>query len=234
MFPSPIKRVAYQALGPQDYSLAMSLYRVGRGCERSYRSFLRLFPTGGRLLDIGANVGITVAYARRERPDVKILAFEPLPFNVVAAKRLWRLLRIKDVDFREVALGDSTGIAEMVMPIVGQMSASGQSYVIHDGFDYSPVLNEGGEQFTVPQTMIDSLELPRVDGIKLDVENFEAHVLRGGIDLLKRDHPLIYCELWDTPNRYEVMALLGTLGYSCEKMDTKEDFLFRYSCSPQC
>jgi FkbM family methyltransferase len=178
-------------------------------------------------LDIGANIGTTVAYARRKRPDLKILAFEPLPFNVTAAKRLWRLLRIKDVDFHEVALGDATGTAEMVMPTVAQMCSSAQSYVVHDGFDYSPVLNEGGERFTVPLTMIDSLKLPRVDGIKLDVENFEAHVLRGATDLLKRDHPIIYCELWDTPNRQEVMTFLGKLDYSCEKMNTKEDFLFR-------
>ena len=78
------------------------------------------------MLDIGANIGITVAYARRKRPDLQILAFEPLPFNVTAAKRLWRLLRIRDVDFREVALGDSAGIAEMVMPTVTQMRASGR------------------------------------------------------------------------------------------------------------
>ena len=178
-------------------------------------------------MDIGANIGFTVAYARRKRPDLKILAFEPLPFNVTAAKRLWRLLRVKDVGFHEVALGDSTGTAEMVIPTVAKMRASGQSYVVHDGFDYSPVLNEGGEQFTVPLTMIDSLKLPQVDGIKLDVENFEEYVLRGATNLLKRDHPIIYCELWDTPNRREVMTFLGNLGYSCEKMATKEDFLFR-------
>jgi FkbM family methyltransferase len=228
MIPPPLKRAAYRALGPQDYSLAKSLYRVGRGCEKSYKSFLQLLPTGGRLLDIGANVGLTVAYARRKRPDLKILAFEPLPFNVTAAKRLWRLLCIKDVDFHEVALGDSTGTAEMVMPTVAQMRVSGQSFVVHDGFDYSSILNEGGERFTVPLTMIDSLKLPRVDVMKLDVENFEGHVFRGAINLLKRDHPIIYCELWDTPNRNEVITLLGNLGYSCEKMDTKEeDFLFR-------
>jgi len=230
MFPSPLKRAAYRALGPQDYSLMKSLYRVGRGCESSYQSFLQLLPTGGRLLDIGTNVGLTVAHARRKRPDLKILAFEPLPFNVTAAKRLWRLLRVKDVDFHEVALGDSTGTAEMMMPTVAQMRVSGQSFVVHEGFDYSSVLNEGGERVTVPLTMIDSLKLPRVDGMKLDVENFEAHVLRGAMDLLRRDHPIIYCELWNTPNRSEVMTLLGGLGYSCEQVDTggkEEDFLFR-------
>ena len=116
----------------------MSLYRVGGGCERSYLSFLKLLPTASRFLDIGANIGITVAYARRRCPDLQILAFEPLPFNVAAAKRLWRILHVRDVDFREVALGDSTGTAEMVMPTVAQMRAPGQSYVVHDEFDTRP------------------------------------------------------------------------------------------------
>jgi FkbM family methyltransferase len=205
----------------------MALYRFGRGYDKSYRSFLRLLPSGGRLLDIGANIGLTVAYARKKRPDVKVVAFEPLPFNLAAAKRLCRILHVENVDFHQVALGDSTGTVEMVMPTVAQMQASGQSYVVHDGFDYLPVLNEGGERFMVPLTMIDSLELPHVDGIKLDVENFESHVLRGAIQLLKRDHPIIYCELWDTPNRREVMSLLSDLGYSYEKMASKDDFLFQ-------
>jgi FkbM family methyltransferase len=227
MIPLPFKRAAYRTLGAEDYSLTMALYRLGRGCDKSYRSFLRLLPPGGRLLDIGANIGLTVVYARKKRPDLKVVAFEPLPFNLAAARRLCGILHVGNVDFREVALGDSTGTVEMVMPTVAQMVASAQSYVVHDGFDYSPVLNEGGERFMVPLTMIDSLELPQVDGIKLDVENFESHVLRGAIRLLKRDHPIIYCELWDTPNRREVMSLLGDLGYSCEKMDTKDDFMFR-------
>jgi FkbM family methyltransferase len=227
MIPLPLKQAAYRTLGAENYSLTMALYKLGRGYEKSYRSFLRLLPPGGRLLDIGANIGFTVVYARKKRPDLKVMAFEPLPFNLAAAKRLCRILHVKNVDFHQVALGDSTGTVEMVMPTVAQMPASGQSYVVHDGFDYLSVLNEGGERFTVPLTMIDSLELPHVDGIKLDVENFESHVLRGAIKLLERDHPMVYCELWDTPNRREVISLLSDLGYSYEKMATKEDFLFR-------
>jgi hypothetical protein len=70
--------------------------------------------------------------------------------------------------------------------------------------------------------------LPRVNGIKLDLENFDWHVLCGASQLLKRDHPVIYCELWDTPNRRKVVELRGIYGYKCEKQDTKEDFVFRY------
>lgn len=63
---------------------------------------------------------------------------------------------------------------------------------------------------------------------KIDVEHFEAPVLRGATELLKRDHPIIYCELWDTPNRGEVIGFLRDVGYSWEKVGTQDDFLFRY------
>jgi hypothetical protein len=53
--------------------------------------------------------------------------------------------------------------------------------------------------------------------------------LRGATQLLIRDHPIIYCELWDTPNRGEVINFLGNLGYTYSKQETKEDFLFKYN-----
>jgi len=229
MIPHLIKRAVYRTLGSENYFLAKALYQLGRGYENSYQNFLHLLPVGARLLDIGANIGVTTAYARRKRPDLKVVAFEPLPFNLAAAKRLCSILHIQNVDFHEVALGDSTGIAEMIVPTLDQLPAPAQSHVVHDRFSYPSWLDERGERLRVPLAMIDSLELPQVDGIKLDVENFEWQVLRGAIHLLKRDHPVIYCELWDTPNRREVIGLLGDLGYSFEKLDTKEDFLFRWN-----
>jgi FkbM family methyltransferase len=229
MIPRVIKRTGYQVLGMENFCLAKGLLGIARGFERTYESFVGLLPQGGLLLDVGANIGVSTAFALRKRPDLTVIAFEPIPTNLIAAKRLCRLLRTKDVDFRQVALGDSMGTIEMVMPHVEKIPSSGQTYAVHDDVSEYAVsaLGQGGSHFTVPVVTIDSLELPQVHGMKLDVENFEAHVLRGAVQLIKRDHPIIYCELWDTPNRSTVMSLLGELGYTCEKLDTKEDFLFR-------
>jgi FkbM family methyltransferase len=226
MFPPPLKRAAHRTLGTQNYALATALFRLGRGYDKTYKGFLQLLPQGGRLLDIGANIGITTVFARRKRPDLKLIAFEPVPSNVAAAQRLFRIMRVNEVELHQVALGDSTGTVEMVMPKIAQMPASEQSHLVDDGYDYPSIADEGGERFTVPITMLDSLGLPCVDGIKLDVENFESQVLRGAKSLLKRDHPIIYCELWDTPNRQEVMTLLAGFGYSCQELDSKDNFLF--------
>jgi FkbM family methyltransferase len=230
MIPLFIKQVTYRTLGMRNFCLVKGLWNVARGFEKSYEDFLGLLPNGGLLLDIGANIGITTAFALRKRPDLSVIAFEPIPTNLAAAKRLCRTLRVKEVDFRQVALGDSVGTIEMVLPNIDDMPAPGQTFALNDESD--PLfshLKERGTRFTVPLKKIDSFDLPKVHGIKLDVENFEGQVLRGATELLKRDHPVIYCELWDTPNRGMVMSLLSELGYVCERLDTKEDFLFRYS-----
>jgi hypothetical protein len=46
------------------------------------------------------------------------------------------------------------------------------------------------------------------------VENFEYFVLKGGEKLIKKDRPIIYCELWDNDNRKKCIDLLNNLGYS--------------------
>jgi FkbM family methyltransferase len=226
MIPIAIKRAAFRIIGAQNYVLLQAMYRLGQGYQEPYRKFLQELPAGGLLLDIGANIGLTVAYAKRKRPDLMVIAFEPLSFNVTAAQRLLRMLRINDVSFHQVALGDSAGTVEMVLPIVTGIIASGQSHVVHD-FEYPQHVQHGG-RFTVPVETLDSFHFPHVDGIKLDVENFEAYVVRGGLRLIERDRPSIYCELWDTPNRTEVMDVLGNLGYSCGATDATNDFVFRY------
>lgn len=227
LIPVQIKRAVYRTCGLRSYFVATALYRVARGCERSYAEFLRGLPQGGLLLDIGANLGVTVAFARRKRPDLRVVAFEPIPANVTAARNLWRILGVNGVEFKPIALGDSAGTVEMVMPILRGLPTPGQTYVKSGEWNYSSVLGDNGIQFTASVATIDSLQLPQVHGIKLDVENFELHVLSGARELLERHHPIIYCELWDTPNRSKVMELLGGYGYKVEKLDTKEDYIFR-------
>lgn len=210
----------------ENHFLLMALYQTAKGYDSSYDEFIRQLPQNGLLLDIGANLGVTTAAAKRIRPDIRVKAFEPISVNILTARRLHRILRLKGVEMFEIALGDMEGSATMVMPILKGLASSGQTYVQTSEYDYSNILGHEGLKYTVPVRTIDSLNLERVSGIKLDVENFELHVLKGASALLRRDHPTIYCELWDTENRYQVIELLVEHGYKCRKLPTKEDYLF--------
>jgi hypothetical protein len=75
-----------------------------------------------------------------------------------------------------------------------------------------------GDRFRVPcRALDDMLEWfepgARVTGIKIDAEDYEAEVLEGGRSLLATHRPLVYCELWLTPNRDRTVALMRELGY---------------------
>ena len=75
-----------------------------------------------------------------------------------------------------------------------------------------------GDRFRVPCRALDDMHEwfepeARVTGIKVDTENYEADVLEGGRRLLLTHRPLVYCELWLTPNRDRAVALMRELGF---------------------
>ncbi len=87
----------------------------------------------------------------------------------------------------------------------------GLSHVVEEGKD------EKGHLFSVPVQQLDTIEelkqLPEITAIKIDVENFEYYVLKGGIELLRKHKPLIYCELWNNDRRKLCFDYLTGLGY---------------------
>jgi hypothetical protein len=49
--------------------------------------------------------------------------------------------------------------------------------------------------------------------IKIDVENFEWYVLQGGVEVIKANRPIIFCEVWDTIRRELTFSMVKQLGY---------------------
>ena len=71
-----------------------------------------------------------------------------------------------------------------------------------------------GEEFEVQLETLDSiLKSEKIQGVKIDVENFEFFALKGAQEILKRDHPIVYAELWDNQNRINCFELLISLSY---------------------
>ena len=53
----------------------------------------------------------------------------------------------------------------------------------------------------------------KIQGVKIDVENFDFFELKGDEEILKRDHPIVYAELWDNQYRINCFELLSSLSY---------------------
>lgn len=182
--------------------------------EISFRQFMDLIKDGDSILDIGANIGITAVPMARAFPDKTLHAFEPIPENASALKRVIAHYKLKNVVLHEIALGEAPGELKLVLPVINGVKMQGLSHVYREGEDSEW---NRGEIFSIPVKKLDDVDglqrLKKLAAIKIDVENFEYYVLKGGRELLTKHSPVIYCELWDNEMRQPVMDYLKELGY---------------------
>jgi FkbM family methyltransferase len=137
------------------------------------------------VVDVGANHGsLTSQYLQ---VDAVVFSVEPDP-------RCWRdLSRLVDAEHLiGVALGDTEGVQLLYR----------SKQAAHNSIALANVLDQDGlPALHVPLSTLDALQaqqrLPaHVDAIKIDTQGAEASILRGGTQLLRTQHPLLYVELW--------------------------------------
>lgn len=220
-----------QMLGTEKYLLLTGLYqwyfiRYIRP-DRELEFFLQKLSSGGIIIDAGANLGITSLLMEKKRPDCTIISFEPVPANFRCCQKMIRLFGQGRIQIHETALSDRSGQLKMIQPTEQGVIMHGLSRVIDNG---SPV----NEALTVPATCLN--ELPELQsqvnwvGLKIDVENFEWHVLRGGVEVIRKFRPFIYCEIWDIPEKERTLQLIREMGYS--PFVWKKNMLEPYKAQP--
>jgi FkbM family methyltransferase len=168
----------------------------------------RLIDAGDTVVDAGANVGyMTVLAATAAGRDGRVLAFEPHPdlFAILRQNAANAMRSGCRVEARQAALGDRHGQAHLQIP---------ESFADNDGV--STFVDSGpAPARTVPVAMerLDDLIDSPVSVLKLDVEGFEASVLRGAQRLLSaRQLRHIVFEDHDL-ERSEVVRMLEDAGY---------------------
>lgn len=70
---------------------------------------------------------------------------------------------------------------------------------------------------------LDDLELPKIDYIKIDAEGFEVEVIKGGIQLVKRDKPFIHVEV-----KGKVLQKQGLISTDIENFFNSIDYKLCY------
>lgn len=210
-----IQKVLQSLLGFRRYLFVFALFKIRTlrrdQKEGDFMHFLSLLPSDAKVLDIGANIGIMTAWLARHCHSGLVHAIEPIPENFETLSRVCRHYTFTNVRLHQFALGDCEGQLEMVMPEVQAVKMQGLSHVVHESI---PDFNDG-RRYAVPQHTLDNLRemMDGVHAIKIDVENFEYYVFKGGENMLRRFKPIIYCELWDNENRARCFELLTGMGY---------------------
>lgn len=221
---SLVQRTLQKLLGFNNYLFIFSVFKIytlkSDKAEKAFFYFIKQAESKeGILLDIGANIGITAVLLSKKFPDRQIIAFEPVPENIKALKRVLRFFKATNVTVLEIALGNEPGELEMILPVVDNVKKQGLSHIKHESITE---FNEG-HIFKVPVKTLDSLpelnQASQIAAIKIDVENFEYFVFEGGKELLQRHKPIVFCELWDNENRYKCFNFLQSLGYTAYTLE---------------
>lgn len=223
-----VKFILQKSLGLKNYLYVFALYKIktlrSDKKENDFFVFLKLLKNGkGAVLDIGANIGIMTVHLSKKLPASTIHAFEPMPDNLSILKRVVNKFKLKNVLIHDIALGDSTGEATMILPLQGQTVMQGLSHVKHESISEW----NKGKEFQVKIERLDNiLSTESIQAIKIDIENFEFFALKGAVHIIEKNKPLIYAELWDNDNRTQCFNLLQTFGYQVYVNENEAIVLF--------
>lgn len=202
-----VQRYLQKVLGFKTYLFLFSYYRIKtiKNYEPGFNVFITMIPGNGVILDIGANIGITVVPLAQKHSNSKVYAFEPIQTNYNTLTRIITFFDLKNVTTVLAAVGSSTGTVNMVMPIVDGVKKQGLSKLDDNNTDGRV------EKVNIHPLDAYSFKEP-VTAIKIDVEGHELEVLKGATQLLREDKPIIYCELWDSI-KAEAIAYLKSFNY---------------------
>ncbi len=182
--------------------------RLTRADPSLLRLATEVIKPGDVVWDIGANLGLfTFAAAVATGPNGHVLAVEPDGVLVGLLRRSAAANRAyAPVDVLPAAVADDLGVGRF------HIAKRNRSTSYLDGFGTTQA---GGVRATelVPTVTLNWLaaRFPRPDVVKIDVEEAEVMVLKGGGDVL-RAHPTIICEVAGR-NSATVRAILAAQGY---------------------
>lgn len=210
-----IKYILQKILGFRKYLYVFAIFKIktlhSDKKEKDFFHFLSLLnDSKGDILDIGANIGIMTYHLSVRFPSTKIHAFEPMPDNLVVLNRITEKYALKNVEVHPYALGETAGKLKMILPHNGKTKMQGLSHVKHDSIKE---WNEGDEFEVEAKTLDELFENTPIQGVKIDVENFEYFTFKGGATIIAKFKPIIYTELWDNENRVKCFEFLSDLGY---------------------
>jgi FkbM family methyltransferase len=189
-----------------DRYITGSLEAYGEFSAGEWELLEQLVKPGMTVVEAGANIGThSVPLARRCFPGPLYL-FEPQQrvFQILCANLA--LNDIRNAIAYPEACGDTAGFV-VVPPL---------DYGAEDNFGGISVRleSEGVNGLRVRATPLDSLGLTACHVIKIDVEGFEAQVLRGAAETIRKFRPILYVENDRQAHQQELISLMSGMGYT--------------------
>jgi FkbM family methyltransferase len=203
---------------------------VSFGClldnyEPAETRFVRKHLKGGdTFLDIGANIGwFTLLANSLVGPSGQDHAFEPHPIIGDYLGKTLEMNKLANVRLHRAGVFDEVLSADLAWS--KNTDNFGGSFILRDQATTSDMRTQ-----TVPLVSLDSLELGKVDFIKIDIEGAEMRAFKGGMHLLSKYRPVVLSELYpdqlqrvSNATAEEFFDLFKRLDYRCFVVDVNRE-----------
>jgi FkbM family methyltransferase len=180
----------------------------------------RLAAPGGRMLDIGANLGVYgLIYAKAAGPEARVWAFEPTPHVAALARRSAAINGARGYVLAELALGAENGRARLQ---------------VDPNSEFNEIRVDAAAGLDVALMRLDDAigehAIANVDFVKLDVEGHEDAVVRGGSAFFARESPLVMLEVkaGDSGCDFTALDRLAGFGYAAYRLARGPDVLIPF------
>lgn len=197
-----------------DYYVGGAIIRYGEFSHLEMTTFEKFLTLPDMILvEIGANIGAhTVGLSKKVK---RLIAFEPQPqvfYNLCANIAL---NSIQNVDCYNVGLGAESGI--LYLPEIDHSKAN--------NFGGISLLTSGEHKVEI--RTLDSYNID-TQFIKIDVEGMETPVLKGAINTINKNNPVMYIENDRKEKSIELIEYLWNLNYKlywdCPKLFNSHNF----------
>jgi FkbM family methyltransferase len=195
--------------------------------EPELKPYFRLGHPGEAFFDIGANYGYWSRYVltdarRRGISNASVVAFEPLPDNYGLLVENMKRVPESDtsVHCEPMAVSEAAGTCFMNL----SNEDPGSSFASETGTVPCRV--------TTIDAYVEEHHIQKVGLMKVDVEGYELHVLRGARKTIQRDRPQIICELIPAylarsgATLDEVMREISGMGYGVHPISDADYLLY--------
>jgi len=155
--------------------------------DRFLGELAAILPSQSVVIDIGANVGDSLALMGASNPNLNVLCVEPDPY----------FLRYLNKNVQIVLNSEFKGEIEVVKSFAG--SPKSGSLVGGATTKVFKTSDAGLDQFfstleELADVALERFETPKVKLIKIDVDGYDWEVLDSGMDFIAKDNPIIFFE----------------------------------------
>lgn len=182
--------------------------------NNDFPMLLRLIDNNMIFFDIGTNIGWVSLCVAKLKKRVKVYAFEPIPETFGVLKKNIKINNITNI--KSFNFGFSDEEKETIFYFNPEESVSASEANLSKGKRVRKIRGKlkKMDNFTNKKNL-------KVDFIKCDIEGAEIFVIKGGLETIQKNKPVIFLEMlrkWSNKFNYnpnEIIKILGDLGYGC-------------------